>query len=117
MLTLAKFQQEYVAACTKYKISMWYDTVTPESAEHGDFESCGNDWQEYLCDSLEDAEREARDHVGAADSLSELLSLKLGKTNRAMLYPADAQIDYTTGNRDYPTACIERVRPSLTGSK
>jgi hypothetical protein len=29
------------------RVSTWYDTVSSESAENGDYESTGNDWRTY----------------------------------------------------------------------
>lgn len=83
------------------KVSHWYDTVSPESAEHGDYESTGNDWRdwEYKVDELGDAVRDFLNLYREQYWDSEV------RVNE-VLYAADSETDYRTGFEDSDRLCL-----------
>lgn len=75
-----------------FSVSMTYEVVTPESAEHGDVEDRGYDYQDKRM-SLSDVVREVESH-GPYDEIQEMDDRR-GALLR--LYESDGSTDYRTG--------------------
>ena len=77
------------------RVSYWYDTVSPESAEAGDYASTGNDFRSFEFLSIRDAIKEInkliKDYLGHYEG-----NLGDGDT----LSACDPETDYCTGNED-----------------
>jgi len=91
----------------KFKVTTWYDTITTESAEVGDYDSNGNGMREQTLDTLEDAIRVAIDSLNCLENESDLEEFRSRPEGSVVLYSADAVVDYVTGDNDMYTACIE----------
>ena len=84
------------------RISQWYDTVSPESAEHGDYESTGNDWRDWeysileLADAVRDFVRLYREQSWDSHHV---------EVNN-ILYASDLVTDYRTGCEDRDCLCL-----------
>lgn len=91
----------------KFNIIKWYDTITPESAENGDYDSCGNEERSWGTDSIVEA---AQWH---ADKLSEIGFYEIndycGVSDYAssVAYACDGDVDYSTGSQDYDRIALQ----------
>lgn len=75
-----------------FSVSMTYEIITPESAEHGDVEDQGYDYQDKRM-SLSDVVREVESH-GPYDEIQEMSDSR-GALLR--LYESEGSINYRTG--------------------
>lgn len=78
----------------KIMISTWYDTVTPESAECGDFESTGNECRTYYPDTLTEAAQWFKEKYDTQHWDDQ-------PTVNAVLYASDPDRDFTDGSESY----------------
>jgi hypothetical protein len=82
-------------------IATWYDTVTPESATNGDYESTGNEYRSNYYDSLREA---------ATDYVTKLRHQYWENHGfdyvNEVAYAADPDINYHTGSEDYDRLTI-----------
>lgn len=90
---------------TKIVVSIWYDSVTPESAEMGDYESTGNDMRNFEFDTSPE---------GIADAAAQFIRsaqdigcdpVYLENHCFDVLYGEPRQ-DYQTGGEDTDCICI-----------
>lgn len=84
------------------KVNHWYNTVSPESAEHGEYESTGNDCRdwEYSVEELGDA---VRDFLSLYRE--QFWDCRHVEVNE-VLYAADPVTDYHTGYEDRDCLCL-----------
>ena len=101
-----KSNKSSIVVCT------WYDTVTPESAEHGDYESTGNGERAFTfsSDEIDDAVAQfihefERNHWDGSDDY------QIGE----VLYAVDSDVDYNTGAEDRDCLIIDVVNDSTFG--
>lgn len=92
-----------------YKVSTWYDTISTESAEHGEYESTGNEYLENTWDTFEDAVKAALAHVNGLDNAKDFAEFEKKKSGDVVLYSSDASTDYSSGDEYYYTACIKVI--------
>lgn len=79
----------------KKSVKVYFQTVSPESAEHGDFSDQGS-YDEIVCEDVEDAVKAIRNGGGAQPSSSEF--------HRGIWYSTvDPDRDYRTGDETYYT--------------
>lgn len=98
------------------KVIKWYDTVTTESAENGDYESCGNDERCYEYDNIDEA---ATHYVELLKDLGYYESLTLdvnANENYAsdIVYACDAEVDLDDGSEYYHRVAVVFAESSLT---
>ena len=87
-------------------VAVWYDIVSNESAESGEYESTGNDWREYIFTDMAEAIECAEEYVGCHDSVSEVDAMQDGSNNYATIYGVDEDLDLITGDKSYNRAAI-----------
>jgi hypothetical protein len=82
-------------------IATWYDTITPESATEGDYESTGNEYRSIDYDNLRDA---ADDYVAKLQQQywDNHGFQHVNEVNHA----TDPDTDYRTGAQDYDRLVI-----------
>lgn len=98
----------------KIEISVlsWYDTVSPESALEGDYESTGNEMREIRCDTLNEAVEYFAEKFKAQ-------YWDCGSTEvNEVAYATDPDLDYHTGQEHYDRLCLSvRSNDSIVGSR
>lgn len=72
-------------------VAKWFDTVTPESAENGDYASTGNDFRSNSYNNLREA---ATDYVSEFNN--QYWDINDTHVNE-VAYATDPDIDYSTG--------------------
>lgn len=93
----------------KFKVKTWYDTITSESAQNSDYASLGNDMREREYDDLDDAVNAALEYLNGLNNEQDLLEFRERLHDHVVLYSSDPVTDYTTGDADMHTACIEVI--------
>lgn len=79
-----------------FSVSMTYEVVTPESAEHGDVEDQGYDYEDEAM-SLTDVVREVQKH-GPYDEIQEMPDHRAGSRGALLrLYESEGSVNYRTG--------------------
>lgn len=101
-----KNNKSSIVVCT------WYDTITPESAEHGDCESTGNDERSFRfsSDEIDDAVAQFV-YEFEQNCWDESNDYRVGD----VLYAADNEVDYHTGAEDSHRLTISVVNDSTFG--
>lgn len=97
---------------SKIVITTWYDTVSPESAENGEYASCGTDERSnsYRPDELEDA-------ISDFKKLLESNSWECQPRVNEVLYASDAEVDYSTGDEHRDCLIISVVTDDSIADK
>jgi hypothetical protein len=83
------------------RICTWYDTVSPESAENGDYESTGRALRNSYCDNIKEAAEEIICWL-SNHSIDSGSKIERGE----VAYSVDADIDYNSGFKSYDRLCI-----------
>jgi hypothetical protein len=91
------------------QIITWYDTVSPESAEQGEYESTGNDERVYRFDPVELAEAVAEFRSMVEQGAWETTDIRVNE----VLYSADPSLDYRTGHEDSDCLVLHIDDPEL----
>jgi len=82
------------------QIVTWYDTVSPESAQHGEYESTGNGERVYRFEAAELEEAVAEFKSLVEQNLWDTSDIQVNE----VLYSADPSMNYRTGHED--TDCL-----------
>lgn len=94
----------------RYKISVTYSIVTPDSARHGDYSETGYETEEYK-GTLKDVLSEVQNTLGYFENLNE------NSTHDQSLYGCDPEIDYATGEETYRAVHISTADRRFAYSK
>jgi hypothetical protein len=84
-------------------VSKWYDTITPESRDSGDYESTGNGCRAWTYDTLVDAARAYAEQLQSIGYYDRPGLDSNGNFNYCgeVIYALDPDVDYSTGSEDY----------------
>ncbi len=93
----------------KIIVSTWFDTITSESAEHGSYESTGNNYIDNEFTDLNDAVEFALKGLNCLENDSDLEEFLANPTGTVVLNSANPVQDYHTGDEDMYSASITIV--------
>jgi hypothetical protein len=88
-------------------VATWTDSVSPESADNGDYESTGDNWRDYQFNNLIDAADvmvSSLKELGYHDSVSSYVN--------EVIYAIDGEQDYETGAIYYDRCVLSVISNS-----